>query len=481
MGPFPARRRIAAFLACAALGSLAAAVPAAAAQPAGRRVTIAGARAPGPARLDKVFLREYGPRRARTILILTPGSPGSQGNYAHLAPWLVRRVAGLGVWAVDRRSNAREDVSVFEQGDAERSLGYYLLGEPVDGHVFRWVRAARAPYMGRWGAAVAIADLHRVVRAARRGGRRVILGGHSAGAVTVPAYAAWDFHGRPGYRDLAGLLQIDGAEFGAFARYTRGTSFARPYTTAAQARRGLRRHATQPAFGIAGPELPLPLWTVGVLPEIACQFALEDPRGASVLQGVIPSALRSLVGLPAEAITNEAFMGVLTTNGEVSALQIRTGHLAAGGSPRPWVDGPYSSVAGVCATFTQEPGNGLEWYYPARLDVDLFQGMATLTPDGATRVLGLRPRHLHAVTTPLYAFQTGLSHGGVLRGTRTFIRRSRVRSHWLYSDRHMGHFDPLEDVPRRNRFVQTVVPWLRDLVAGRPPGSRGRPVGRGAP
>jgi len=184
-----------------------------------------------------------------------------------------------------------------------------------------------------------------------------------------------------------------------------------------------------------------------------------------------------MVGLPSEAITNEALMGVFTTNGLFSAFQMRTGKLATEGSPRPWINGPYSSVASVCKTFTQEPGNGLEWYYSARLDVDLFQGMPTLEPTGATRYLGLRLRHLHGVDTPLFAFQTGLSEGGVLRGTEKFIRKSKVDSHWLFEDLDMGHFDPLEDFPAENAFVKTVVPWLRQLVAGRDPGSRGEPVG----
>src|SRR5437764_12169840 len=103
--------------------------------------------------------------------------------------------------------------------------------------------------------------------------------------------------------------------------------------------------------------------------------------------------------------------------------------------------------------------------------------MPALAPTGATRCVGLRPWHLHEVNVPLYAFETGLSQGGVLRGTETFIRRSRVRSHWLYHDVKMGHFDPLEDLPAHNRFVQTVVPWLRALVARRGPGSQGQPVG----
>lgn len=442
----------------------------------GKRVTIRGARAPGPDRLDKVFLRKYGPSDAQTILVLTPGSPGSQGNYARLAPWLVQRVPGLGVWAVDRRSNALEDVSVFKRDDATSSLRYYLLDGKVGGRTFKPVRQREAPYIRRWGADVAINDLHRVVRAAGRHGRGVILGGHSAGAVTVPTYAAWSFHGRPGYKELDGLLQIDGAQFGAFDAYLKGTDYYPPYTTKRQAKRGLAQHNRQSEFGIAGEPLPVPLWTVGVLPEIACQFAAEDPQGESVLQSVIPASLRKQIGLPREAITNEAFMGVYTTNGLASAFQMRTGRLASQGSPRPWENGPYSSVPSVCSTFLQEPGNGLEWYYSARLDIDLFQAMPSLQPTGATRYLDLHPRYLSEVDTPLYAFQTGLSQGGVLRGTKTFIRRSDVKSHWLYQDLEMGHFDPLEDFPAHNRFIQTVVPWLRDLVAGRDPGSNGRPV-----
>ena len=453
------------------------AVPAQAAELHGKRVTIRGAPAPGPKRLDKVFLRKYGPSAAETILILTPGSPGSQGNYAKLAPWLVQRVPGLAVWAVDRRSNALEDVSVFKQGNAMRSLGYYLLGERVGGEKFQPVTQRQAPYIRKWGAEVAMNDLHRVVHAAGRNGRKVILGGHSAGAVTVPAYAAWSFHGHPGYKDLAGLLQVDGAEFGAFDAYLKGTAYYPPYLTRADAKRGLAKHDRQSEFGIAGEPLPVPLWMVGILPELSCQFALEDPQGKSVLQSVIPRDLRKEIGLPREAITNEAFMGVYTTNGLASAFQMRTGRLATSGSPRPWVNGPDSSVPSVCKTFTQEPGNGLEWYYSARLDVDLFQAMPTLGPTGATRYLGLHPRFLHGVDVPLYAFQTSISDGGVLRGTKKFIRRSKVRSHWLYQDLQMGHFDPLEDFPAHNRFIKTVVPWLQDLVAGRDPGSRGQSVG----
>ena len=56
-----------------------------------------------------------------------------------------------------------------------------------------------------------------MVKRARRGGRKVILGGHSLGASTAVAYAAWDFKGRPGFRDLSGLVLIDGGLLGTLA------------------------------------------------------------------------------------------------------------------------------------------------------------------------------------------------------------------------------------------------------------------------
>ena len=57
---------------------------------------------------------------------------------------------------------------------------------------------------------VEIEDLRRVVKAAERTGRRVVLGGHSLGGTITTAYATWNFGGRPGARGLTGLVFIDG-------------------------------------------------------------------------------------------------------------------------------------------------------------------------------------------------------------------------------------------------------------------------------
>ena len=50
-----------------------------------------------------------------------------------------------------------------------------------------------------------------MIKAAKTRGRHgSSLGGHSLGGSVVTAYATWDFHGKPGADDLAGLVYIDG-------------------------------------------------------------------------------------------------------------------------------------------------------------------------------------------------------------------------------------------------------------------------------
>ena len=64
---------------------------------------------------------------------------------------------------------------------------------------------------------VALQDARAVVLKARaKGKRKVILGGHSLGASLTTAYAAWDFNGRPGYKDIVGMVAIDGGLLGSF-------------------------------------------------------------------------------------------------------------------------------------------------------------------------------------------------------------------------------------------------------------------------
>src|SRR5215211_1597068 len=85
----------------ALLACLACAAPAAGAE---TTTTIPGAAGPGPSKYDKVFVTKFGPNSAKRVLVLMPGYYGGAGDFTLDARELVKRVPGLQVWAVDRRS-----------------------------------------------------------------------------------------------------------------------------------------------------------------------------------------------------------------------------------------------------------------------------------------------------------------------------------------------------------------------------------------
>jgi pimeloyl-ACP methyl ester carboxylesterase len=401
--------------------------------------------------------------------VLVPGSPSGQSTFSAVAKDLVKFVSGLAVWTIDRRSNAFEDTSGFATNDPTAAIAYYAGALPLGGHLYAPVTDAQAPYVRKWGLALEAQDVHRVVRSARNGGKRhVILGGHSMGASFVPAYAAWDFSGRPGYKDLSGMVLVDGGLLGTWKAALSGTSYWPQFASVAQAKARLAALDRQSPFQFAGSALGFPLWIVGVAPELGCQFALDDPNGPSVLQtfaSLVPPGLIPPGTLPDVPVTNEAFVGFLMSDSNaVESLHVRTGHLADAGDPRPWVNGPYSSVPAACAAFTEEPGNAMEWFYPGRLDLDLMRGAEPMTSNPVARYLGLRLMHLHEITTPLYAFETSISQGGVLAGANRLLKASKITQHTFAQNQDMGHVDPLLDFPDQNTFIQTVVPFLKGIV-----------------
>ena len=71
-----------------------------------------------PAQYDKVGVIEVGPRRARNILILNPGTSASAAYFVPLAKAITARAKGWQVWSVERRENLLEDHSVLDRGKA---------------------------------------------------------------------------------------------------------------------------------------------------------------------------------------------------------------------------------------------------------------------------------------------------------------------------------------------------------------------------
>jgi hypothetical protein len=409
-------------------------------------VTLDGARGPGPARYDRVFVERFGPRSADRVLVLVPGFIAGAGDFALVAPEIVRRTRGLQVWAVDRRSQALEDTTGFASGDPAQAFSYYFGGGG-----FQPLRGADFSFAREWGLELALEDLRRVVRRARRGGRSVILGGHSLGAATAAAYAAWDFDGRPGHRDIDGLVLIDGGVMGALG--TSSLARVREQLTALR--------AGDPFADVLGLGVP---WAAGVFGGVSGLYAREQPDAPSALQGtsLLPESFRAPV-----PTTNAGALGYALDRDTVPAglelLAVNGGRLADAGDPRPWEDGGVTPIARLAEFLARSPVNAAEWYFPVRLALDM-QGASALERNRVTRFLGLRPWHRRTIAVPLYAFQTGLTDGRVLRGARRLVRGSRIpRARLVNRSGSTSHLDPLTAAPQANSFLTTVVPFLERI------------------
>jgi hypothetical protein len=400
---------------------------------------------PGPARYDRVFVQQLGPANARTVLVLVPGTNGGAGGITPVARDIVRRVRNLQVWIVDRREQAFEDTSVFRTGDPQAAQDYYL------GFHYRRVLGDQARFVSRWGLRTQLTDLRSVIGRARRGGRRVILGGHSAGASTAVAYAAWDFDGRPGYQDIDGLVLIDGGLLGSFAS-----------ANLRRAKRELADIRTGKVFldllGLGIPEV------AGVFAQVGALWAYKRPDEPSVLQEfpALPAVFK-----PSVRVTNEAELGYAfdaqTSPASLALIHAHLGRLADSGDPRGWAGGEITPIRRFARTFAGDAPNATEWYYPRRLLLDI-DAASPLRMTAAARYLGLRLEHAAEIDVPLYAFSTALTSGKVARGANRLVARSQIRRSRIVDDLTSAHLDPLVAAPRTNRFLKTVVPFLRPLT-----------------
>uniref|UniRef100_UPI001F47CD01 alpha/beta hydrolase n=1 Tax=Streptomyces adelaidensis TaxID=2796465 RepID=UPI001F47CD01 len=271
---------------------------------------------------DRVHVLKVGPRDAGTVVVLVPGMFGAANDFRLPARDLVARVPGVQVWAVDRREENLADRSGFGGSGAAGGdlVGYYLDGR------YRALEPADAGFFGGWGLARAVEDLRAVVVAARGGGRRrVVLGGHSWGATSALAYAAWDFDGRAGYRDLVGLAVVDGGVRGAFEG--NGTPVQ---DSPEEVRERLAAIAGGQVFDLtlSGVGLGSRAESTQIWYQLAGWYAHHDPEGRSVLQERVPEALR--VPFP---VTNAALLGSFVDAGFgwPNDISVHSGHLAPAG------------------------------------------------------------------------------------------------------------------------------------------------------
>ncbi len=435
-----------------------------------------------PKKFNKVFITKYGSPSAKKVLLLIPGTNGGAENFSIVGPELAKKVPGLQVWAMDRREQALEDNSMMVKalsGKAtpKQALDYYLgwvTDKKITKH-FRPLPMADYAFMKNWGMKMQLEDARTVILQAKKAGKTVILGGHSLGASMAAAYATWDFNGKAGYKDIAGIVAIDGGLAGTFDSTD----------TKKAAEDSLKAlnvpTAASPAPKPNGPwlnlfNLPGFSWVTGPFAQIGALAAMKDPSGASILQNfpLLPKTLKSNY-----ATTNRGALGYAFDNDTspetLSLIQVRAGNIGPEGPAlRDWQNGEVTPIENVIKGFGGDKygTNGVDWYYPTRLNVDTNGASAILCESEAAKVLGLRLCHLADVNIPYYAFQTSLTgeRDGVVNGATNFAARSKVPAGKLVivnRETTNSHLDPVLAAPATNDFIKTVIPFLRDKITTR--------------
>ena len=422
--------------------------------------------APGtPAKYDKVGALKVGPKNARNVLILNPGTSASAAYFVPLAKDVVTRAKGWQVWAIERRENLLEDHSMFNRAKAgtatpQQVFDYYLghLTDPSISPAFQSIPTEDVEFARDWGMRVEVEDIRRVVKEAKQLGGRVAMGGHSLGGSITTAYATWDFHGKSGASDLWGLVYIDG-----------GSSPA-PVTPDA-ARASLETLSTSTPWLTFG-GIPAPL--AGLFNTSGSLSVLTAPDDTSI--GWAWPALPANLKPPVEP-TNEGQYGyaldVETSPAGLIAAQAHLGRLADSGTPRPWIrDGELTPIRRYAQMFSGwglKSLDGTAWYHPQRLTID-SGAVAAGNKNPAQNVLDVRATHGKDLPKRLriYAFGAALGGQRVLDAATILAQQSGIRKNRLVLvDRHAtySHNDPNSASPK-NDFVAKLIPFLAK-VGGR--------------
>ena len=439
-----------------------------------------GFTAPGtPARLNKVGVLKIGSPSARNVLVFEPGTSAGATYIVPLAQWLVSRLPGWQVWSVERRQNLLEDQSVLtlaKQGRASASavFDYYLgwLSDKRITHHIALIPDARVAYAKDWGLNVAMHDLRVVIGAARRLGGKVVLSGHSLGGALVTAYATWNFHGRPGADDLAGLVFDDGASFGS------------PVSAAAarHALAALLKPSASPWGGVtgsgsSGPSIPTPL--LGLFSTTGALSAVQQPNAPvpAAVTAILPASLKPPVPLTYGALfafnTDVATsplghagdFAILAHEGKgISARAVGGVHgwdaTGALTPPKRWATmlaGP--AVAGA---------DGVEWYFPFRLTLDIFDSLANGNANAAQRVLGVHATMGKRLPRRLLMYAFGAAGGkSIEQATVALAKQSGIPMANLTLVARAGsyaHNDPAGAYPH-NAFFTGLIHFLETVRA----------------
>lgn len=351
----------------------------------------------------------------RAVLVAMPGFLGGGPSFDGLARALVLRGAASGealeVWAIDRRSNALEDLRGMDTAEASADPGiaraYYQEGATIDGEAFAGYHPqADVGFLSEWGLETHFEDLRAVIALIPQSQRvgHVFLMGHSLGSAMTEAYAAWRFEdGVRGVEELAGVILVDGilgdAPTGE-AIYLDGE--AGDSVGGLNGIRAASRYAGIPLLGI----------DVYTQAEYLSLRVLEDPAQL-VDDPLVAQSFSLILGLAADDVPLFTAAGALgagfdaesnplgfaraslgaMTGGPVELYTSLLGgmllHPTDPDATYGWIDAldadpvEYTPVENLALSFTHGQSNFAEWYFPSRLSLDVRAVGGAAVPEGA--------------------------------------------------------------------------------------------------
>ena len=205
-------------------------------------------------------------------------------------------------------------------------------------------------------------------------------------------------------------------------------------------------------------------WSAGVFNIVGSTPARLRPDAPAVLErwAVLPANLEAPV--PARNAGGYGYAFDSETSPDALRLvRMHIGALAADGDPHPWVDGELGTVARAAEMFSGIRGIDGTSGTTRAASASTARPSPAGSRNPAQRLLGVRATHGRDLDLPIYAIETSLGAGRVLRGARALARKSHIRRRLKLVDRHTtyDHVDPLGALAPKNAFLKTVIPFLR--------------------
>jgi len=483
------------------------------------RLTFQGAVEPHtPAALNRVDAYRYAADltanlngRPDTVLVLIPGLNSGPNTLDLLARSLISRDPTMEVWIAEPRAGILQDrrgvTAALANGDPDFALGYYYGGLEIDGQTFKALDPKTVPSAAYWGLDLNLRDVRVVVQEVRRRFpyARVLLGGHSLGAMYAALYVGYDFGRLPGpepvqnvagkiersseagARDIDGLVLIDGIPLHLPVSF-------------------------QPSQYLEGASIPL----IGKVPGINALLAADPNKRVSpftdtssiartqdsilfdtlaVYAYLRPNEASRLPGYPRNGlpITNEALLGAILSDqmepdmfvrasigsplgvfdrmpdpagiSPNGLLKLSTGRPVPGETLIKWIPYDRSTPRGLVdlraleAAILRPDGDFTVWYMPWRLVLDLGLSLNLDTSgEFARQYVSLTQMQFVDLPILLLGAGRGLVRSPMMASFylhHTGTPRSRVRIQIFPQYSHLDIEDAVD-----NRAVAAIVNWL---------------------